>query len=114
MGSRAQEPSGRMDLEVKHRCIRQPVRQWRPSPAPICRVPDADISTHIDVIRAIAIHNECVVLDIQEISSSRTLRATSHLPAVPVEMPDAARIAKAAKRYINRIEGCITPIDGDI
>ena len=114
MRSRPKQPARRVNLKIKDRRIRQPVRQGRPSLPLIGRMPDADISTDINVIGVIAIHDYRVVLNIQKISSRRALRTTPWLPTVPIEMPHAARIPYAAERYVNRMEGCITPIDRDI
>jgi len=55
MSGRPEEATGRVDLEIEHRCVGQSVGQRLPRLSAVRRMPDADVGSHIEVIGRLAV-----------------------------------------------------------
>src|SRR5437660_1175531 len=83
----SQAPLGRVDLQIKDRCVRQPILHWLPIEPLVRRVPNADVGPDIQVGGCLPVHDQSIVLYIEQIVAIR--RPAANLPLGPVEPPDS-------------------------
>src|SRR6266567_3455430 len=101
-----------MNLQVEYRCIRKAIFERMPVLAAVRRMPDADVRTHVDVVRCGTIYGQSVVLDIQKAVGA--CRATAVVPLRSVEPPHAAAVSLPAERHIDGTTIGIGPIHRDV
>src|SRR5712691_5701815 len=106
---RPQQALRRMNLQIEHRRIGQSIFQRIPIHPAVYGMPDPDVRTDIDVVGCGPVNGKRIVLNVKETVAGR---ATTDLPARPVEVPDPAAVSHSPKGRIDRLAIRVGPVDG--